>query len=153
MKNALDHKWRDSLLARLGQLTPNSQRKWGRMDVAQMICHVTDPLRIAIGEMQAMDKSTLLTRTLLKWMVLAGVPAPKGRVKTFPEIDQAAGGGTPPASLDADRATLRSLLERIEERSRTGALERSPLFGKMTGRQFGRLTYVHLDHHLKQFGV
>ncbi|MBK9525384.1 MAG: DUF1569 domain-containing protein [Bacteroidetes bacterium] len=27
-----------------------------------------------------------------------------------------------------------------------------PYFGKLSSREWGRITYLHLDHHLKQFG-
>jgi hypothetical protein len=29
----------------------------------------------------------------------------------------------------------------------------SPLFGPLTGREWGALAYKHADHHLRQFGV
>jgi len=153
MKNLLDERWRDSLLARFDQLEPSSERRWGRMNVEQMICHVSDPIRIALGEMEVADVSNVMTRTVLRWLVLAGMPAPKGKVKTFEEIDQVAGSGTPPTSLDEDRATLKTLIDRLVADAPKGQLAPSPAFGKLSGRQYGRLFYCHMHHHLNQFGV
>lgn len=154
MKNLLDEHDRRGLLARLGQLTPHRAARWGRMDVGQMVCHLADPLRIALGELAAADASNLLTRTVLRWMVLAGVPAPRGKVKTFPEIDQVDGSGTAPTDLAADVQTLRTLVDRFVAHAGAGKrFTRSPGFGALSPRQYGRLMYLHVDHHLEQFGV
>lgn len=154
MKNLLDEAPRQGLLERLGRLSAGSQRTWGRMDVGQMLCHVADPLRIALGDMAAADASNVFTRSLLKWLVLAGMPAPKGKVQTFPELDQVAGGGTPPAGFAEDLSRLRALLDRFVDQAAAGRpFVRSPGFGRLSARSYGRLMYVHMDHHLRQFGV
>ena len=154
MRNLLDETTRRELLQRVGRLSADSQRLWGRMSVGEMVCHVTDAMRIALGEMEAEDASNVFTRSVLKWLVLAGMPAPKGKIETFPELDYAKGGGRPPAELAAERATLETTLDRFLERasSETG-FSRSPAFGRLSPRAYGRLMYVHMHHHLKQFGV
>jgi hypothetical protein len=154
MKNLLDASCREAVLARLDRLAPDTPALWGRMDVNQMVCHVTDPLRLALGDLPARDVSNPIRRTLLKWAVLGGMPPPKGKIATFPEIDQVAGGGTPPTSLAADVEALRRELARFVDRAASGgALAPSPAFGRLSGRAYGRLQYVHMDHHLRQFGV
>ena len=153
MKNLLQAAACEHLLARFDQLEPKTEARWGRMNVEQMICHVSDPLRIAFGELEAADVSNFMTRTLLRWLVLAGMPPPKGKVDTFAEIDQVKGAGTPPTSLDQDRETLKSLVERFVAEAPNDQLTPSPGFGRMSGRQYARLFYVHMDYHLKQFGV
>ena len=154
MKNLLDEHDRRGLLARLGQLSPHRAARWGRMDVGQMVCHLADPLRIALGDLAVPDASSLVTRTVLRWMVLAGVPAPRGKVKTYPQIDQVDGGGTAPTDLVADVATLRALVDRFVDHAASGGrFVPSPAFGALTPRRYGRLMYLHFDHHLEQFGV
>jgi hypothetical protein len=154
MRNLLDDGVRQRVLERVAQLTPDGQRRWGTMDVGQMICHIADPLRIALGELPAKDASSVFTRTVLRWLVLAGMPAPKGKVKTFPELDYAKGGGTPPKQLAADVESLHGAIARFLERAASGqSFERSPAFGRLSPRAYGRLMYVHMHHHLKQFGV
>ncbi|MFN0203016.1 MAG: hypothetical protein ACKVTZ_15940, partial [Bacteroidia bacterium] len=39
-----------AVLARLDKLNADSPRQWGKMDAHQMLCHVTDQLRCALGE-------------------------------------------------------------------------------------------------------
>ena len=154
MKNLLDETGRRDLLARIARLTPESTARWGRLNVGQMLCHLVDPMRIALGDLTASDASNPATRTLLRWMVLAGVPAPKGGIATFAEIDHAKGGGTPPTGFGADAEALRSMIARFVDHAATGKpFVRSPAFGRLSGRAYGRLMYVHMDHHLRQFGV
>ena len=86
-------------------------------------------------------------------MVLGGIPVPKGKVKTFAEIDQAAGWGTTPQGMELDLQHLKALAERFVGRAAaTGTFAPNPAFGALTARQWGRLAYVHMAHHLKQFG-
>ena len=154
MKNLFDKRWQDAISARLDTLTPESRAQWGRMNVGQMVCHLTDPMRIALGELEAKDISTIMTRTLLRWAVLGGMPPPKGKVQTFPEIDQVAGGGTKPEALAADIATLKDVIERFRAHALGGKpIVPSPAFGNLSPRAWGRLQYVHMHYHLKQFGA
>src|SRR6266536_2217373 len=41
------------LLRRLGGIGPASQRRWGKMTAPEMICHLSDALRVGLGERQA----------------------------------------------------------------------------------------------------
>ena len=50
MKSVLDPNPHQELQQRLNQLTPESQRRWGKMDVAQMMAHVSNVLEIAVGD-------------------------------------------------------------------------------------------------------
>ena len=78
----------------------------------------------------------------------------KGKVETFPELDYAKGGGTPPTNLASDVDTLRDTVARFVAHAADGkAFVRSPAFGRLSGRAYGRLMYVHTSYHLKQFGA
>ena len=53
-----------------------------------------------------------------------------------------------------ERERLVALVKRFAESGRASADGRvHPFFGRLTGDQWGRLSYKHLDHHLRQFGV
>ncbi len=152
--NLMDADSRRDLLARLGALRPDSAALWGRMNVGQAVCHLADPFRIALGELDVAPASTIFTRTVLRWMVLAGVPAPKGKVVTYPEIDQVKGAGTSPTDLAGDVNELSALIARFVARGQAGErLVPSPAFGPLSARQYGRLMALHMDHHLRQFGA
>ena len=54
---------------------------------------------------------------------------------------------------DADVAALHTLMDRFAERGPAGPFTEHPAFGQLNGRMWGVLTWRHLDHHLRQFGV
>ena len=154
MKNLLDPGEREAMCARLRSLEEGRSPRWGRMNVNQMACHVGDPLRIALGDLLAADASTFLPRTVLRRLVLWGAPPPRGRIRTFAEIDQEAGRGTAPRSLAEDVAAFEVLLDRfVAHVGVGGALAANPIFGPLTARDWGRLLWTHTHHHLRQFGA
>ena len=140
-------------LARLGQLTPNSQRRWGKMTPHQMICHLNDSFKSVIGERTINgDKSNLLTRTAVRWLALyAPLQWPHG-VRTMPENDQQQ-GGTPPEDFQRDLKALAAMIERVTSTPRDFQWGRHPLFAEMSERDWMRWAYLHVDHHLRQFGL
>lgn len=152
MKSLKDPAVREDIRRRLRRLSPESRRQWGRMSVDQMVCHLTDGYRMAVGERPVADVSNWWTRTGLKWIGLyAPLPWPKG-VGTFPEVDQEV-GGTKPESLSDDLERLERALEVFETAAREDRCVDNPFMGKLSSRQWLRWGYLHADHHLRQFGV
>jgi hypothetical protein len=139
---------RDELQARIERLRPESRALWGRMNAAQMICHASDQLRVALGDISAERLGSVARFWPLKMLVVYVLRPPKGRVRTVKEMQQ-----TRPTAWQADVAVLFDLVRRFGERDRNGAWPDHPAFGKMSGRAWASLTYRHLDHHLRQFGV
>ena len=150
LANAAD---RESVLRRIGTLQPTSQRKWGRMSVHQMICHLNDSFLVGLGEREARFIANPLTRTLVKWVALhAPFNWPKG-TPTMPEIDQSV-GGTPPVEFERDRAELLNLVGRFCDSCRASRrLYMHPFFGELRQDEWLRWGFLHADHHLRQFGA
>ena len=153
MKTLAHARDKEEILRRLGAVRVDSPRRWGRMTAPQMICHLTDAFLGVIGERPVRTYQTLLSRTLIKWVALhvplrwpAGIP-------TSPEFDQAAGAGTRPAEFAADVERLRGLVLRVSSGADPVPWTQHPLFGKLTARQWLRWSYLHVDHHLRQFGA
>lgn len=154
MGNVLDPESRRSLRSRLRSLEAGRAARWGRMNVEQMVCHVADPMRIALGELAAADVSSIFTRHVLRRLVLAGLPPPKGRIRTFEELDQVKGGGTRSTGLAADLDAFDETLDRFVDHVGAGRLlHPNPVFGPLAPREWGRLVWVHAIHHLRQFGA
>lgn len=153
MQTFLDPARRQETLTRIQQLTPTSRRRWGRMDVHGMICHLCDSTRVALGQKQVRFVGNALTRLrLYRWMAFNPLPWPRGILKTAPEIDQAA-GGTQPADFEADRQELLRLLEEFAARTAQTEWPEHPVLGVFTREDWGRQIYRHCDHHLTQFSV
>jgi hypothetical protein len=55
-----DSDCREQMLARLHRLTPESQRRWGRMSAPQMIAHLSDQMRHALGDVPVAARPGIL---------------------------------------------------------------------------------------------
>jgi uncharacterized protein DUF1569 len=142
---------RAELVARLHRLTPDSRRQWGRMTPHQAICHLSDSFRRMMGKDPLSPVRMVLGRTLIKWVALyLPRPWPPG-IKTPPEVDQEV-GGTKPMDFEHDRRELEGLMEQFAQ-SRGGDFQPHPIFGRLSDAQWQRWGYLHVDHHLRQFGA
>jgi hypothetical protein len=122
------------------------------MSAHQMVCHLSDSFRMAIGRKPVSADSTTLRRTIVKWIVLyLPLPWPAG-ILTRPEIDQEI-GGTRPGDFKRDIADLEALLVAVTTEERNFVWQTHPLFGRMSEAHWLRWAYLHVDHHLRQFGA
>jgi hypothetical protein len=143
---------REELLSRLFQVRPDSQRRWGKMSPHQMICHLSDSFKAGTGDKVVSQTGNVFHRSVLKWLALyLPVPWPHG-VPTRPEMNQEI-GGTKPVEFEQDRAELLEIIERFSRSQRDFDWHPHPLFGHMADRDWYRWGYLHVDHHLRQFGV
>jgi hypothetical protein len=149
MKNILNLKDKHEVLSRISNLELSFQPIWGQMNVNEMVCHIADQLRLALGIKVADPVGNFRKEKILKWLILWGMPTPKGKVQTVKELKQGA-GGTKPTSFDCDVKLLINLIEDFDVSFKTNS-RKHPAFGSLTKNQWGRLAYIHLDHHLKQF--
>jgi hypothetical protein len=152
MKTLARHRDKAEILRRLRDLRPESVRRWGRMSAHEAICHLSDSFRMATGQRPVTHASSLLQQTILKWIALyLPLPWPAG-ILTRPEIDQEL-GGTRPVDFAADVAQLEALLELVTTLKGTVNWQAHPIFGRMSEAAWLRWAYLHVDHHLRQYGV
>ena len=142
----------DALRRRLLIVRADSGRRWGRMSAHQMICHLRDAFLMGTPGVPVSDVSHVANRTIVKWIALYG-PArwPRG-IATRPEIDQVRGGGTTPAQFADDVAALVALLEVVVTDPRFFDGRGHPICGRLSRSAWLRGGYLHIDHHLRQFG-
>src|SRR5713226_8812210 len=130
MMSLSDPSVRQSIVYRVAQVRPGSKPLWDRMSAHQMLCHLSDSFRAALGEKRVSPATGMLQLTVVKWLALyAPIPWPTG-IPTRPEMDQGA-GGTPPADFERDRAGLLLLTERFCAPNR-GLKWQHPVFGELT---------------------
>jgi hypothetical protein len=122
----------------------------GKMTVNEMICHCSDQIKMAIGEISTKYVGNFFLETLVKHLILLGMPAPKGKVETVLELKQGV-KGTKPTSIERDKQTLMGYVQDFKNLIEKNPNVVHPAFGKLTSDQWARLCYIHLDHHLKQF--
>jgi hypothetical protein len=148
MGSILNEVDRREIVGRLRSLSASSTRQWGSMDVAGMLQHLILSARMTLGELAVASSNKRVFQIFpLKHLILYVLPFPKG-APTAAELKPVAA-----SSFEAERAALLDLLERIGTGPGEGAGPAHPLFGPMTFREWGVVTYKHADHHLRQFGA
>jgi len=152
MQTILEPAERAALQQRIEQIDGREMAQWGKMSCNQMVCHLADQIRVALGEVRIKQTDTFLTRTVLKRLVLLGVNPPKGKVPTFPELDFQKHGGTPPVSIAADKKTVIALLDKFCAADAHYPFQAHAAFGALTQAEWGRLILLPLRYHLAQFG-
>jgi Protein of unknown function (DUF1569) len=143
---------RSEILRRVRLVSADARPRWGRMSAPQMICHLGDAFCMATGEMTTSPATGLVERTVVKWIALyAPFRWPPG-IRTRPEID-AQVAGTKPGEFAADLARLEAVFALVTAEPRVFDWAVHPIFGRMSDRDWLRWGYLHMDHHLRQFGV
>jgi hypothetical protein len=119
------------------------------MDPAQMLRHCAIALGDVLGE-RPVKQAFLgkLITPLIRGQVFGDKPfrhgAPTDPIYVVSD----------PQDFEAERSRLATRIDQVVQRgaAKTEGMVH-PFFGRLSGDQWGRLTYKHLDHHLRQFGV
>ena len=138
-----------NIVARFNTLTAESQAKWGKMNVAQMMAHCSNALESALGDTAIHSNFLLrLIGPLFKRILYGPKPFRK-------ELPTAKGFiVTQSCDFDSEKNRLMKLLQRFyEDQGGHIGSKKHPLFGKLTKEQWSMGTYKHLDHHLQQFSA
>ena len=123
------------------------------MTAPQMICHLHDAFVMGTAAQPISSVAHLGNRTIIKWIALyAPARWPQG-VPTRPEIDQVAGGGRAPAAFDQDVAALLAVVDAAATDERFFDARPHPIFGPLSRAAWLRWGWLHVDHHLRQFGA
>jgi Protein of unknown function (DUF1569) len=135
---------------RIALLRPESERLWGKMSVAQMLSHCSATMEMAVGLtfpprrfvgrlVGPIAKKAILTQAK---PFRRNSPSDKSLI-IHDERD-----------FETKRERLCALLDRFQAGGPEGCT-RHPhsFFGSLTPLEWAAFMYIHLDHHLQQFGV
>ena len=148
MGSMLNESDRAAICTRLRSLSTTSTARWGQMSLTGMLQHLRLSALMATGELQVVSSNKRVFQVFpLKHLILYVLPFPKGA----PTADELKPDG--PALLEEERTALLALLDGIGAGPREGLGPAHPLFGTLSWREWGAVTYKHVDHHLKQFGA
>ena len=150
MKNLFEPARVQEIKQRMLQLKPECQRQWGTMNPAQAIAHCSVGVEMALGDKMP---PRLLIGRLLGWIVkpmAIGNDAPMRKNTPTDKVliinDE--------RDLVKERERLCGLIDRFAAAGPSGCTTHPhSFFGRLTPDQWATLTYKHLDHHLRQFGV
>ncbi|NOT09823.1 MAG: DUF1569 domain-containing protein [Gemmatimonadales bacterium] len=148
MTTLWDERERHALLTRLDRLTADTPARWGRFACPDMLAHVNDAMRMALGDLTPLPKKLPLRYFPLKQLAIYVLPFAKG-LPTAPELIARKGRAVFPDEVKG----FRELLARVAGRRDRADWPPHPAFGVMSRRDWGVLGSRHIDHHFRQFGV
>ena len=151
MQNVFDAKDAQEYINRINNLTPETQRKWGKMSVNQVLAHLNVAYDLTFMP-EKFPKPSFIAKFLLSRFV---------KPKITNEIPYKQSLPTSPAFIIADernfeeeKAKLIGNIQRVQQLGREAFEGKENInFGKMTAQCWNNMFAKHLNHHLDQFGV
>jgi hypothetical protein len=136
----------------LASLDANAARKWGKMNVQQMIEHMSDYVRIASGK-TPMETITP-AENIPKMQAFLESEKPMRENTPNPLLPDV----PPPVRHATKEAAIAELQDEIDHffavhEQEAGRATPNPFFGTLSFEQQVQLLYKHGTHHLRQFGV
>lgn len=141
---------KDLLFKRIDQLSPITQRRWGKMNVSQMLAHCSIPYAQALGENTQAPPliMKIIMRLFMRGLLTNEVPYKKNSptAPAFIIVDQ--------RDFEKEKAQLKNYISKVFELGTTHFEGKSQItLGPLSSVEWSNLLYKHLDHHLQQFGV
>jgi hypothetical protein len=150
MRTLFDAATRDELLARIESLRTDSPRAWGEMNAAQAMSHCALALEAATGD--AVLRSPFMAR-LIGPLFKGWIVGPKPFSKNSPTHPQLVLKSAV-CDFDREKARLLAVVRKFHDAGPASAARyRHAFVQKLTGDEWGRVQWKHLDHHLRQFGA
>ena len=151
MQNVFDAKDAQEYVNRINNLTPETQRKWGKMSVDQVLAHLNVAYDLTFTP-EKFPKPNFIAKFLLSKFV---------KPKITNEIPYKQSLPTSPVFIIADernfeeeKAKLIGNIQRVQQLGREAFEGKENInFGKMTAQCWNNMFAKHLNHHLDQFGV
>jgi hypothetical protein len=149
MNSIFDQSTNDAFIKRINLLNEDSKPLWGKMNVSQMFSHCQAPIDLALGNLKL--KSNFIMRILGKLFKSKILNAKKFKKNSITVTEFLRN-----ESCDFEQNKL-ALIHKISIFASLGhaAIKNSkhPIFGNLSFEEWDKLQTMHLDHHLKQFGV
>ena len=140
----------DQLIERINKLNPDTQPKWGKMSVAEMLAHCCVSYEMIYENKYPRPNAIMkfVIKLLAKNAVVNEEPY-KHSERTAPQFIIA---GKRDFSVEKKR-----LVEYINKTQQLGESyfdnKESHSFGTLNKTEWNNMLYKHLNHHLSQFGV
>lgn len=148
MKNIQNDSDYSEIRKRILARSSSSPRKWGKMNLQQMLVHCTTQLKMSLGELTSKAQGPAFMRTRLgKWLIFSTIPWPKGAAT--PDEMNMEKNEFLLTEIENQKTELLHYLEKAKTQVK---LFPHPFFGELSRKEWSRMIYKHLDHHLRQFG-
>jgi hypothetical protein len=150
MKDLFSKNVSEETIQRINSLSPNSQPKWGKMDVAQMLAHCNVTYELVYENKHTKPKG------FKKWMLKTFIRNIVVNEKPFKKNGRTAPEFIIKSDKDFEKEKNR-LNTYITQTQKLGGEhfngKDSHSFGELSKTEWNNMFYKHLNHHLNQFGV
>jgi hypothetical protein len=150
LPNIFSQEVSDQIIERINSLKTDTQARWGKMNVAQMLahCNVTYEMVYENKHPKPNFFMALLLKSLVKGKVTNEIPY-KRSLQTAPAFiikgDK---------DFETEKARLINYISKTQELGEAHFDNKaSHSFGVLSKNEWNNMFYKHLDHHLTQFGV
>ncbi|WP_281635711.1 DUF1569 domain-containing protein [Flavobacterium marginilacus] len=147
MNSIFDKIDNQSIIDRINTLNPETAPLWGKMSVDQMLKHTNEVIIVAFGERNI--KVNFFIRLLGKMSKKSTFNF--GFNKNSPTAKEFIFTGK--YDFEQAKSELIKNFSRFTEKPVPITIMDHPFWGKMTYKDWNKLMWKHIDHHLTQFGV
>ena len=148
MGSILNESDRTTIVSRVQSLSASSAARWGKMNVIDMLQHLRLSAQMTLGEILLLRRTSVRSRYFHSSTL--SCTCFRSRRERRPRV----------SFIQVKRGLLRKnghhcwiCWTRIAAGPREGNGPAHPLFGPLSWREWGVVTFKHVDHHLKQFGA
>jgi hypothetical protein len=150
MKTILNTEGANDLTRRANSLKQTSEALWGTMSVTEMLHHCNRATQ-SILEGKAAPQNSNFKQKVLKFLFMNVIKKlPKNA--TAPKRFNMKLGQLTPGEFQSEQQEFLRLINRFTSHPNDITLSH-PRFGALTTKEWGKFVWMHLDHHLRQFGV
>lgn len=139
-------------LERLERLLPETKPLWGLLTAGDLLPHLTDPFKIALGEMEATPVKSFFLTGIGKFAAIFLMPRwPKGsptHPKTNIQLE-----GRKGSDFQVDKMELKETMGRFIHQYAIMSFNPHPIFGKLSNKTWAIVMNKHLEHHFRQFNL
>jgi hypothetical protein len=150
MKNIFNQAVSTEIVTRINQLKADSQPKWGKMAVGQMMAHCNVTYEFLYDGVHKKPNAfkKFILKAFVKNIVVSDKPY-KHNSQTAPEFII-----KDTKNFESEKNRLINYINKTQQLGEThfDGLE-SHSFGPLNKTEWNNMFYKHLDHHLNQFGV
>lgn len=141
----------DEIIARINKLKPESERLWGKMDVARMLAHCSVTYEM-VYEPGKHPKPNFFMGIIMKLFVKRVVTGEKPFKRNNPTAPQFIIKSD--KDFEIERARLIAYIEKTQQLGENEFEgKESGSFGVLNKTEWNNMFYKHLNHHLTQFDV
>ncbi len=148
--NILDKRVADEVIGRIQKIQPSAKSLWGSMTAVEMFYHTNEVLRRTMTTQLQPKKSTLKQIFLRTYFMNIAPRFPKN--VEAPKFVNMKKNNFQLEGFEQERNKLITRVKEFQE-SPEELAPNHPIFGRLTKKQWGIFSWMHLDHHLRQFNV